>query len=472
MDGNISINTSLAESSQAEPEFFCPANQIPTFFGYRPSKVKNERPPSYRKMIRRDNKKIQSLTLPKLVCYNVRALVPKIFSLARDMKERESDLCFLTEVWEKKEKKKHQFKLEELLEMHGIQYISTPRPGAQRGGGAAIAVRLEKFSISKLNIPLPRSTEVVWGLLRPKEISGEITTIIACCFYSPPRSRKNQVLVDHITLTLQSLLKIHKNPGIIISGDRNSVPITALLSADPSLRQVVTQPTRGLNILDVICTNLWRYYDEPQIIPPIQPDEYGRGAPSDHLGVLAMPNTTQNQNVLHRKMKKKIRPLPESLLQVFNEKLSSTNFSHLKDLAAPDMVQEFQAITKQLYCETFPEKEITISPDDSPWFTEELRKLKRQRQREYCKHGKSLKYLELAKSFEEKCKAQITKYKEKVKNEVLEGKRGSTYPAIKRLGLRPGEGVQPTFQLLAHTEQNLSPTQSCEIIAEHFSRIS
>ena len=77
------------------------------------------------------------------------------------MKERESDISFLTEVWEKKEKKKHQLKLEELLEMHGIKYISTPRPGAQRGGGAAIAVRLENFSISKLNIPLPKSIEVV-----------------------------------------------------------------------------------------------------------------------------------------------------------------------------------------------------------------------------------------------------------------------------------------------------------------------
>ena len=164
--------------------------------------------------------------------------------------------------------------------------------------------------------------------------------------------------------------------------------------------------------------------------------------------------------------------MPEFLLQIFNEKLSSINFTRLKDLAVPDMVQEFQTITNQLYCETFPEKEIIISPNDSPWFTEELRKLKRQRQREYCKHGKSLKYLQLVKSFEEKCKAQVIKYKEKVKNEVLEGKKGSTYPAIKRLGLRPGEGVQPTFQLLAHIEQNLSPTQSCEIIAEHFSRIS
>ena len=50
------------------------------------------------------------------------------------MNERESDLNFLTEVWEKRENKKHQQKLEELFEMSGIKYISTPRPGAKRGG--------------------------------------------------------------------------------------------------------------------------------------------------------------------------------------------------------------------------------------------------------------------------------------------------------------------------------------------------
>ena len=60
------------------------------------------------------------------------------------------------ELWEKLENKKHQSKLEELLEMEGIQYISTPRPGAKRGGGATIAVRLEKFTISKLNVLIPK----------------------------------------------------------------------------------------------------------------------------------------------------------------------------------------------------------------------------------------------------------------------------------------------------------------------------
>ena len=74
--------------------------------------------------------------------------------------------------------------------------------------------------------------------------------------------------------------------------------------------------------------------------------------------------------------------------------------------------------------------------------------------------------------FDWKSKSEIAKYKERIKRQVLEGKRGSTYPEIKKLGLRPGEGGQPTFQLSTHTERNLSPTQTCEIIAEHFSLIS
>ena len=173
-------------------------------------------------------------------------------------------------------------KIERMFEMSGIHYISTPRPGPQRGGGAAIAVREAKFTISKLNIPLPKSVEVVWGLLRPKVVTGKIVTIIVCCFYSPPRSRKNSALVDHLTVTLHSLLSIHSNAGVIISGDRNSIDAQTLLSIDPALRQIVKVPTRGLKTLDVIVSNLARYYDDPIIIPPIIPDNPGFGAPSDH----------------------------------------------------------------------------------------------------------------------------------------------------------------------------------------------
>ena len=253
--------------------------------------------------MRRDNRSIQALTLPRVMNFNMRSLFPKIRNFSEDMLERQGDISFLTEVWQKQENKKHQLKLEEMLEMSGIQYISTPRPGAQRGGGAAIAVRTEKFAISKLNIPIPRSVEVVWGLLKPKVVTGKIITIIVCCFYSPPRSRKNAALIDHLTVTLHSLLNIHGDAGVIISGDRNSIDIPTLLSIDPSLHQTVKLPTKGFKTLDVIVTNLARFFNDPLIIPPVMPDVPGHGLPSDHSGLFATPNTGSTQ-VTQREIRK------------------------------------------------------------------------------------------------------------------------------------------------------------------------
>ena len=144
----------------------------------------------------------------------------------------------------------------------------------------------------------------------------------------------------------------------------------------------------------------------------------------------------------------------------------------LRQLPVQNMVDTFQNMTDKLLSETFPIKKITISPDDRPWFNENLRKLKRLRQREYSKHGRSEKYLKIMSSFTEKSKAEILKYMNKIKSEVTEGKRGSTYPAIKRMGVGPAEPTQAGFQLPAHAELNLSSAQSAEIIAEHFSKIS
>ena len=402
----------------------------------------------------------------------MRSLFPKLDNFAQDTHERESDIIFLSEVWEKQENKKHQFRLEELLEMKGIKYISTPRPGAQRGGGAAIAVRLDKFTVTKLNIAFPKSVEVVWGLLKPKVVTGKISTIIVCCFYSPPRSRKNGELIDHITVTVQSLLNIHPNAGIIISGDRNDMEISSFLSIDPSLRQIVLKNTRGFKTLDVIVTNLSKFFNEPVIIPPVMPDRSGHGVPSDHLGVSATPKTNQSDCVKQTKVKKMIRPIPESLLSTFEARLLSQDFQLLQGLPVSSMVDMFQTIVDRFVCETFPEKQISISPYDDPWFNEDLRHLKRQRQRRYERHGKDEKYEVLKAKFEERLKNEMLKYIDKIEEEVRTGKRGSTYPALKRMGSRMFESNQPEFQLPAHAEQNLSSAQSAELIADHFSRIS
>ena len=112
-----------------------------------------------------------SLHLPTIASYNCRSAFPKIESLKTDLKERAIDVGFLTEIWEQKQNKIHQHEIEKMLELMGLQYISTVRSPNRKGvsyGGAAIVVNLEKFTCKKLKINTPYNFEVVLGLIRPK----------------------------------------------------------------------------------------------------------------------------------------------------------------------------------------------------------------------------------------------------------------------------------------------------------------
>ena len=139
--------------------------------------------------------------------------------------------------------------------------------------------------------------------------------------------------------------------------------------------------------------------------------------------------------------------MPESLLVEFGKKLSTNDFSLVYSQPnSTQMVGKFQNVLDKMVEDTFPLKPITITSEDQPFFNEHLRALKRRRLREYTNHGKSEKYFELQTKFDHKFESELKKYKAKIELEVREGKRGSTYPALKKLGLRPGEVIRPGFQ--------------------------
>ena len=191
-----------------------------------------------------------------------------------------------------------------------------------------------------------------------------------------------------MTYTLHILRTTHPRAGVIICGDRNQIEISSILSIDPSLRQTVRHPTRGLNILDIICTNLHSYYLEPVIIPPLQPDNPETSCPSDHNGIESIPFQVGSKH--ETKKQRWIRPLPESMIQQFENDLSSTSFEYLHELPIDAMVSAYQDSMTNLLDKSFPLKLITISDRDQPWFNEDLRLLRRQKQREYTKNGNKL----------------------------------------------------------------------------------
>ena len=92
MDNSIISYISESESEQ----------NIPVHIGNRPVKQFNiSTLPHVRQTIRRDNKILQAVSMPKMSCYNMRSLMPKIENLAQDIEDRNCSISLLTEVWEK-----------------------------------------------------------------------------------------------------------------------------------------------------------------------------------------------------------------------------------------------------------------------------------------------------------------------------------------------------------------------------------
>ena len=117
--------------------------------------------------MKRSNKQLGGISLPTVSVSNLRSLGPKLNSFKNDLIQREIAVALCSEVWEKTNSKKYQFQIEKMLQIEGLKYISTPRT-TKRGGGAAIIVNTEKFSLDKLDLAVPYNLEIVWGIIRPK----------------------------------------------------------------------------------------------------------------------------------------------------------------------------------------------------------------------------------------------------------------------------------------------------------------
>ena len=284
-------------------------------------------------------------------------------------------------------------------------------------------------------------------------------------------SRKKSSLIEHLTTTVNKLKIVHPNANFIIAGDKNDLNENKILSICPSFKQLVLQPTRKKKILTIVVSDLHTLYQEPRIVPPVPVDQGASGSPSDHQGVLVLP--VDSASVPSHKTKKMltIRPIRDSSLQNFGREFASTDWKFLDTgFSSTELVSLFQQHCTTLVDQHFPQKTVKTSSHDSPFFNERLRLLRRQRQREYRRSGKSEKYLKIKKQFEDAYGKAAHEYKNKLVSEVKDGKRGSAYKAIRRLG--ENSSTDSSFDIPAHVEANLSVEESAELLADYFSKIS
>ena len=115
-------------------------------------------------------------------------------------------------------------------------------------------------------------------------------------------------------------------------------------------------------------------------------------------------------------------------------------------------------------------KEVRGPVNEKPWITAELSLFARQKQREYSKNGKSIKYIQMKNKFKQDIKIAVLKYKEKQMEKLRTSNRNSGYSILKKMGARMGENFNNDLNFSNHI--NMTSQQIADDIAQHFSAIS
>ena len=268
-------------------------------------------------------------------------------------------------------------------------------------------------------------------MLKPKSENAKYKKIILCSFYSPPRSRKNLKLTDHIVTTLQMLATQYPDCPIILGADKNDMDIRPILNCGLRLRQVVDLNTRGAKILDILVMNYPQLYNSPVIVPPVPCDDPTSGVPSDHSVPVCYPHTDRHNPPARNYNTIKYRPLPDTSIAKFGEWITAQDFSVISDeLSSDDFAQKLEDILVSQLNKHCPMKVVKRGSQDKAWISQEIKRIKRRKQREWVKRGKTEKYRKLCKLFEEKYNTAAKHYLRTKIDALKESKPGKAFKIL------------------------------------------
>ena len=425
------------------------------------------------KLVKRCNKTVQALSLPKTLNLNPRSIYNKVAEFVTFVQEQKVDLACISESWEREGST-----LSDIISIDGFEIISNVFQRRGIGGRPAIIVDGRKFLVENLTqtmISIPWGVEAVWALLTPKNSTNasKIQKIAVGSIYCKPKSRKKSLLLDHIAQVYNQVSSKFTN-GLhwIICGDTNDLKLDSILDMNKHFKQVVQTPTR-LNpprIIDPIITTLASYYQLPQCLAPLDSDPGSKGKASDHLMVVMEPiNVIDNKPA---RMKKKItfRAMKQENYDEMKKWIENEHWEDVfKEKCANKKAEIFQSKFYNKYCELFPEKSRYVSSDDQPFFTEKLKKLKRKKCREFQKNRRSLKYKNLHLKYKNELKVAKQKfYKQKIKH-LKNSNPKKWHQELKKL-MRVDQRLSE--EIIVEDIKDFPDDEQAEIIANKFISVS
>ena len=202
-------------------------------------------------------------------------------------------------------------------EVVNIPKFCVVRNDRQFGRGGGVQIYIRESIPYKLRLDLSNDQyECVWIVLRPFWLPRSISGIAVACVYIPPSVNTEMVnsFCDYFCYCYDKLKSESPSTAIIAAGDfnpdSNGLNIRTI-TRQCHIKQIVKTPTRGNALLNLIFTDIHNFYEDPEVLPPLET--------SDHRRIVWTP---RNRNQLGNKKGKRtitVRPLRNSSIFLFEQ---------------------------------------------------------------------------------------------------------------------------------------------------------
>ena len=165
-----------------------------------------------------------------------------------------------------------------------------------------------------------------------------------------------------------------------------------------------------------------------------------------------------------------VRPFKQSGINLFSYWIKSQNWTEVLEAESVDKKAEILQSMLLSKCNEFlPMKKRMISSDDQPFCTEEMKRLKRLKTREFNKHRRSVKWREINFLYKKEVKRAKRTYYKKIIKDLKLSKPSQWYSKLKRLCSFDQHKSDP---VIVETIKHLTDEQQAEVIADKFSKVS
>ena len=189
--------------------------------------------------------------VPSLMLSNKMSLAPKIDEVRHSVLQTDVDLACFTETW------LTDFVHDNVIQIPGYNVVRRDRLIGQHGGVCLYVKESIPFEI--LSQYHNDQFEILWVKARPHKLPRGLSCIIIGSIYHP-LSANDRNMIDFLTEQLSLIESTYYDRGLILLGDFNNLYNCHRLNNHFSLKQLVKFPTRGRRTLDLILTNLAKFY--------------------------------------------------------------------------------------------------------------------------------------------------------------------------------------------------------------------